>query len=101
MATGKLEVTTSQLQAAIADLSEKNQNFLTKVNELNSLQAELATQWSGDANTAFNTAYNNDKDKWMEFSRLVDSYITALSNIRTIYDNTEGTNTATASNRTY
>ena len=101
MASGRLTVTAGELRAAIADLTDKNEMFRNKVGELETLQQELASQWQGDANTAFNNAFQNDKGQWVAFQNLVAQYIQALQNILTIYEQAEETNRATASNRTY
>lgn len=101
MASGRLTVTGGELRSAIADLTEKNEQFRTKVGELETLQQELASQWQGDANTAFNNAFQSDKGQWSAFQVLVSQYIQALETILKIYEQAEETNRATASNRTY
>ncbi|MGN9106677.1 WXG100 family type VII secretion target [Oliverpabstia intestinalis] len=97
----KFQVTTAELKAAIADLQEKNGTFLTKVNELEQAQQALRAQWQGDANTAFNTAFENDKAQWMNFSKLITQYIQALQTIMETYEKAEAANTTTATNRSY
>ena len=95
----KFQVTTAELKAAIADLQEKNGTFKNKVSELEQSQQALRAQWQGDANTAFNTAFENDKAQWTTFSTLIDQYIQALQTILQTYEQAEATNTSTASNR--
>ena len=95
----KFQVTTAELKAAIADLQEKNGTFKNKVSELEQSQQALRAQWQGDANTAFNTAFENDKAQWTTFSTLIDKYIQALQTILQTYEQAEATNTSTASNR--
>ena len=97
----KFQVTTAELKAAIADLQEKNGTFKNKVSELEQSQQALRAQWQGDANTAFNTAFENDKEQWTTFSTLIDQYIQALQTILQTYEQAEATNTSTASNRSY
>jgi WXG100 family type VII secretion target len=97
----KFQVTTAELKAAIADLQEKNSTFLTKVSELEQAQQALRAQWQGDANTAFNTAFENDKAQWMNFSKLITQYIQALQTIMETYEKAEAANTTTATNRSY
>ena len=97
----KFQVTASELKAAITDLTEKNKAFKNKVSELEQAQQALRAQWQGDANTAFNTAFENDKAQWTTFSTLIDQYIQALQTILQTYEQAEATNTATASNRSY
>ena len=97
----KFQVTTAELKAAIADLQEKNGTFKNKVSELEQSQQALRAQWQGDANTAFNTAFENDKAQWTTFSTLIDQYIQSLQTILQTYEQAEATNTSTASNRSY
>ena len=97
----KFQVTTADLKAAIADLQEKNGTFKNKVSELEQSQQALRAQWQGDANTAFNTAFENDKAQWTTFSTLIDQYIQALQTILQTYEQAEATNTATANTRSY
>lgn len=97
----KFQVTTAELKAAIADLQEKNSTFLTKVSELEQAQQTLKAQWQGDANTAFNAAFEIDKVKWTDFSKLISQYIQALQTIMQTYEQAEETNKATATNRSY
>ena len=97
----KFQVTTAELKAAIADLQEKNGTFKNKVSELEQSQQALRAQWQGDASTAFNTAFENDKAQWTTFSTLIDQYIQALQTILRTYEQAEATNTSTASNRSY
>ena len=97
----KFQVTTAELKTAIADLQEKNSTFLTKVSELEQAQQTLKAQWQGDANTAFNTAFENDKAQWMNFSKLITQYIQALQTIMETYEKAEAANTTTETNRSY
>ena len=97
----KFQVTAAEMQAAIADLQEKNGTFKNKVSELEQSQQALRAQWQGDANTAFNTAFENDKAQWTTFSTLIDQYIQALQTILQTYEQAEATNTATANTRSY
>ena len=101
MASGKIQVTAGELRTAIAGLTENNEQFKTKVSELEVLQQELSSQWQGDANTAFNNAFQSDKGQWQNFQILVSQYIHALENILKIYETAEETNRTTASTRTY
>ena len=101
MATGRIEVTSAQLEAAIQQLTEKNGQFVSRVQELGTLQEELRGQWEGEANNAFNTAFQTDKGKWTTFSQTITQYIQALQQIKQAYDQAEATNVATATNRTY
>lgn len=97
----KFNVTASELRSAIQALRENNTQFKGRVTELGAKQQELASQWQGDANTAFNAAFQNDKDKWEIFSQLVEQYIQALEQILQTYEAAEQANTSTASTRSY
>ena len=97
----KFQVTASELKAAITDLDEKNKAFKNKVSELEQAQQALRAQWQGDAHTAFNSAFEKDKEKWTTFSLLIEQYILALQTILTTYEKAEATNTSTAVTRSY
>lgn len=97
----KFEVTTSQLRSAVSDLTSDNGEFKNRVSELQELQQELTSEWQGDANTAFNTAFNNDKGQWDTFASLIDQYIQALQTIIETYDKAEEANRDTAIKRSY
>lgn len=97
----KFNVTAGELRSTIQALREKNTQFKAQVSELGGKQQELAGQWQGDANTAFNAAFQNDKGQWETFSQLVEQYIQALEQILQAYEAAEQTNTSTASTRSY
>lgn len=97
----KFEVTTSQLRSAVSDLTSDNGEFKNRVSELQGLQQQLTSEWQGDANTAFNTAFNNDKGQWDTFASLIDQYIQALQTIIETYDKAEEANRDTATTRSY
>lgn len=92
----KFEVTTSELKRAVSDLTSDNAEFKNRVSELQELQMELSSEWQGDANTAFTTAFNNDKSQWDTFASLVDQYIQALQAIAENYEKVEAINKETA-----
>lgn len=94
-------VTASELRSAISALQEDNSQFRNRLTELYNSQQELASQWQGDANTAFNNAFNSDKGQWDSFAGLVDQYVNTLQEILNTYETAETTNTSTAQTRTY
>lgn len=97
----KYTVTASEMQTAISELNSANAEFKNRVSELEAAQQELASMWQGDANTAFNNAFQNDKGQWATFASLTDQYIQTLSTILKTYQTAESTNTETARTRTY
>lgn len=97
----KFTVSAAEMQSAISELSSANNEFKNRVNELEAAQKELAGQWQGDANTAFNNAFLRDKGQWSAFANLVDQYISALSGIKTQYEKAEAANSSTAKSRNY
>lgn len=97
----KYTVTASEMQNAINDLNASNNEFKSRVNELEAEQQNLAGMWQGDANTAFNNAFQNDKSQWATFANLIDQYVETLSTILQTYQTAESTNTETARTRTY
>lgn len=97
----KFTVTASEMQTAISELNSANSEFKNRVAELETAQQELASMWQGDANTAFNNAFLNDKSQWSTFASLVDQYIQTLGTILKTYETAESTNTDTARSRSY
>ena len=97
----KYRVTVADMQSAINELNSNNSEFRSRVNELSAKQQELAGQWQGDANTAFNNAFNSDKGQWDVFASLIDQYIETLHSIMQTYKTAEETNRSTAATRTY
>lgn len=97
----KYQVNTQEMNNTIGVLAENNNEFRSRVQELVSLQQELASMWQGDANVAFNNAFTTDQGKWESFATLVDQYIEALRTIMQVYIQAESINTETATNRTY
>ena len=97
----RIELTVQEMNKAINDLTSKNREFAAQVSQLEALQQELAAEWKGDSNTAFNAEFQKDKKAWTDFSSLVDNYIAALQNIMAEYNRAESVNLETAKNRTY
>ena len=97
----KYTVTASEMQTAIREITSANGEFKNRVAELEGAQQELAGMWQGDANTAFNNAFQNDKAQWAAFANLVDQYVQTLNTILQTYATAESTNVETARSRTY
>lgn len=96
---GKLELTVQQMATVINDLTSSNQEFVARVKDLDGKQQELASMWQGEANTAFNQAFQSDKEKWAAFATLINQYITTLQKILETYRKAEETNVQTAKTR--
>ena len=96
---GRYSLTAQEIQTAIDELTSHNRDFKLRVGDLVSKQQELAGQWQGEANTAFNNAFNTDKEKWDTFAGLMEQYIEALRTIKQAYETAEEANTQTAATR--
>ena len=97
----KYTLTASEMQNTINELNSANSEFKSRVSELETAQQELAGMWQGDANTAFNNAFQSDKGQWTTFAGLIDQYVQTLGTILQTYQNAEATNTDTAKTRNY
>jgi len=97
----KFTITASEMQSAITELNSANNEFKNRVTELEAAQQELAGMWQGEANTAFNTAFQNDKGQWATFASLIDQYTQTLSSILQTYQTAESANVDVAKTRSY
>lgn len=97
----KFSVTATELVRAANILSEDNNQFRARVNELITCASELAAMWEGEANNQFNTAFKNDQEQWSDFAVLIDQYVEALNTVACAYARAEETNISTATTRTY
>ena len=95
------EVTNAQLTQVQNQLTTDNEQFIQKVSALAGKQPELKNMWQGEANNAFDAAFNSDKEKWTTFANLMKQYIEALGKIAAAYSKAEAANVDTAKNRTY
>ena len=77
--------TQNQIEGVIGKLRELNTQFKDQVRSLEAKQQELGNKWQGDANTVFNSVFQNDKAKWDDFARAIDEYIDSLERIKNIY----------------
>lgn len=97
----KYEVTVAQLKSVKGELESYNSEFRNRVKDLESKQQELKAMWQGDANDAFNAAFEGDKDKWEQFANLMEQYIAALEQIAARYEQAEAANVDIAKQRKY
>lgn len=96
---GKFEVTAAQLRSAVSELTAQNSEFAKKVSELEALRAELAGQWKGESNDAFNAAFNQDKEVWDSFYKTMGQYIEGLNGIIKTYEEMEAKNVTIAKSK--
>lgn len=95
----KYSLSAQELQLAIDELRASNAQFKSRVSDLQGKQQALAGMWQGDANSAFNAAFNSDKGQWDTFAQLMDRYIDALQSIKQTYEAAEAANVQTAVTR--
>ena len=97
----QIRVTAAQLKTQAETLRATNQNFKTRVNNLESTEAQLKSMWEGEANDAFHNAFTRDKVQMDNFYNAIQQYAAVLDNIAAKYEAAEATNTNTATTRTY
>ena len=97
----KFSVTANELVNSASMLSENNNQFRNRVNDLINCATELASMWQGEANSQFNNAFNTDQERWTEFAALIDQYVEALNTVAQAYATAEEANVSTATSRTY
>ena len=95
----RYSLTAQELQSAISELTACTGQFKNRVSDLQGRQQGLAGMWQGDANTAFNNAFNSDKGQWDTFAQLMDQYIQTLQSIKQTYEAAEAANVQTATAR--
>lgn len=83
------EVTSGEIKSKAGELSEFNQQFKNKAEELTEKEGALITMWEGEAKNAFHQAYTHDKGQMDIFSQLIDKYVEALYLIAQKYEEAE------------
>lgn len=96
-----IRVTASELRKQASELRNLNGQFKQNVGSLESQEAELKTQWEGEANEAFHAAFTSDKTQMDNFYNLIEQYCTTLENIAAQYEKAEAANAERAAQRTY
>lgn len=94
-------VTAATVRSRAAELQNLNEQFKTKVSDLENQEANLNSMWEGEANTAFHNAFLRDKSQMANFYNLINQYIQTLFNIAAEYEKVEAINTNTGNTRTY
>ena len=87
-------VNSNQLRSAADALEQLNAQFKTAITNLNTDENTLASQWEGDAQKAFRTAFQKNYQQFEEFHKGITEYINTLRTIAQTYDNTEDKNVA-------
>lgn len=84
-----IRVTAAQVKRTSEQLRSYNDHFNKRVGDLVSAEGKLSSMWDGEANDAFHTAFNNDKEYMMQFYNLINRYCEALDNIAAEYEAVE------------
>lgn len=98
---GLIQVTSAQLKTQAEELKSLNASFKSTVADLESTEGTLNSQWEGEANDAFHTAFTNDKTQMNNFYNAIEVYVQKLLEIAQNYEKAEAMNTETASSRNY
>lgn len=92
-------VSSSELRQKADQLEQMNAQFKSAVEALANQEQSLATMWEGEAQKAFRTAFNNDRQQFMNFYNGITKYIEALRAAAAQYDQAEAKNLSTAQTR--
>lgn len=97
--SGYFKVSSQELRQKAANLEQLNGNFRKRVEELAASEQNLSTMWEGEAQKAFRTAFNNDRQKFTAFAEGIARYVQALIAAAEKYEQAEAKNVTTASTR--
>lgn len=92
-------VSSGELRQKAQQLEQMNAQFKTAVESLANQEQNLATMWEGEAQKAFRTAFNNDRQQFMNFYNGIAKYIQALQDAAQQYEQAEAKNLSTAQTR--
>ena len=95
------QVTSQQLKAKKESLQSNNQQFNQLIGKMEEVVQGLKSLWEGQASTAFEQAFRNDKGQMDAFYQLIESYCTSLDAIIAKYAAAEQKNLSTATTRSY
>ena len=95
-----LTLTFSEANKAASDLESLKANFDQEVKNMQDTYSRLSNMWEGAAKDRFTEQLRADKEKFMNFSRLIGEYATTLREDVNQYMNTEQKNCEIASTRT-
>jgi WXG100 family type VII secretion target len=89
------------MRSGAQELQELNSRFCQSIKSIYEKQQQLSSMWQGDANTAFNAAFQHDAMQWDVFATLINGYAATLMQIAQIYEQAEQQNTSIAASRSY
>ena len=93
------KVSSQELRNKAGELQQLNTNFKNQVEALVNSEQTLASMWEGEAQQAFRTAFNNDRQKFGEFATGIAKYVQALRDAAQKYEQAEAKNVNTAKTR--
>lgn len=96
-----INVAPQELISRANQLEELNQQFLSAVRQLETLEGTLNGMWDGEANDTFHNAFNSDKIQMTNFYNAIQQYVQKLKEIAARYQQAEAMNTDTARVRNY
>lgn len=94
-------VTASRLRQCSEELVQLNEQFKAGTAELDSKESSLKSQWEGEANETFHTAFVRDRGQMDAFYDAISRYAAILLVIAEKYEEAERENAAIASERVY
>lgn len=95
----EIKVTPQQLKDKATTLESLNRKFRQEIQKMEGYATQLAGMWEGDAQKAFQKAFNEDKLKMERFALNIDKYIMALREDANEYERAEQQNTNIATQR--
>lgn len=85
-----------EIYHASDSIVDNAEGFLHNLNVLESLMSSLRSNWTGDSATEYNTSYDEVKNVFDRFQRLLDDLGIGVGNAGTIMANNEEDSTAAA-----
>lgn len=95
----EIRVTPSELRAKADALEGLNRQYRQEVEKMVGYEADLASMWEGEAQRAFRSAFNTDREKMERFAQNIDQYILALREDAQKYEEAEQKSASIASTR--
>lgn len=97
----EIYVTAAQLKSKAEELSAQNTQLKAQIELLDETEQSLNAMWEGDANTAFHSAFQRDKNQLTNFYSAILQYVAALQNVAARYAQAESQNVDIANTRKY